>query len=582
MTQPTAQNVQLRISGAHGRRTLRVNRDNTGKPLTELLRGSGLPLNTRCGQRGTCDGCTIELRAGSLLHLASGQVISAGLDAAGVALRACAHALGDGPASIHIPARSALAHEPQALTRFCINVPWAHDPLWPDAPERDPLGIAVDVGTTTVAVLLIDLRDGTILADAAAFNAQMRYGDDVLTRIQLCMDDRSAVARLQQALCTQTLRPLVAEALRRAGRDARKVRGLVACGNTTMLHLLAGVDPSSMGVAPFTPVFLDPRVINLDQVMPDNRPIPCHLLGGSAAYIGADLAAGTLASGLLYDPGPSLLVDVGTNGEIILAHAGRLEGCATAAGPAFEGAGLSSGIRAGDGAISHVHFHTDPFSITSQTISQSAGADSAGNLSPGHECSDGDRRDDHPLGLCGSAYVDVLADARRIGLLNRAGRFDLSACPGAASHVIPWHGHDRALRLAHAPPHRDIVISQRDIAALLQAKAAIAAGILTLLDRNRLRPADIQRLYLAGGFGTYMDARSAIACGLLPGFAPRQVQTVGNAALAGAYLALVDRSCRDLITRAAGSIQIVELNLDAGFEARYIDQLVLPDGTDPA
>jgi uncharacterized 2Fe-2S/4Fe-4S cluster protein (DUF4445 family) len=312
-----------------------------------------------------------------------------------------------------------------------------------------------------------------------------------------------------------------------------------------------------MGVAPFTPVFLDQRVISAGHAMPQGLDVRCYLLSGAAAYIGSDLAAGALASGLLYDDGPSLLVDAGTNGEIILKHDGRLWGCATAAGPAFEGAGLSCGIRAGAGAISHIAFDTDPFAVRTQVI-QSASV--AGR----------------PLGLCGSAYVDLLARGRRIGLLTPTGKFDTDAVAGARAHVIERPQNDRALRIARGQGGGDIVVSQRDIAALLQAKAAVAAGILTLLERNRLEPRDVRRVYLAGGFGTHMDADSAIGCGLLPGFAPAQVQPVGNTALAGAFLAIMDSGCMAEIRRAARGIHPVELNQDPGFEARYIDQLWLP------
>jgi uncharacterized 2Fe-2S/4Fe-4S cluster protein (DUF4445 family) len=181
-----------------------------------------------------------------------------------------------------------------------------------------------------------------------------------------------------------------------------------------------------------------------------------------------------------------------------------------------------------------------------------------------------------PIGLCGSAYIDFLAEARRINLLLPAGRFDRASVPDAQPHLIPHNSTDLALRIARDEASRDILISQADIARLLQAKAAIAAGILTLLAHANLQPADIQRLYLAGGFGTHMSAANAIATGLLPGFTVHQIRPVGNTALAGAYITLLDASLLTELSRIATQLQVLELNLDPTFESTYIDQLPLP------
>jgi uncharacterized 2Fe-2S/4Fe-4S cluster protein (DUF4445 family) len=287
-----------------------------------------------------------------------------------------------------------------------------------------------------------------------------------------------------------------------------------------------------MGVVPFTPAFLEHRVIRL----PELGATDVHLLPGASAYVGADLCAGVFATGLVYEDGPSLLVDAGTNGEIILKQGRRMYGCATAAGPAFEGAGLSHGVRAGDGAVERIHFTREPFGVEAEVI----GGGKA-------------------TGICGSAYVDFLAEGRRVGLLNERGRFDRA-----------FAGDDE-LRIA-----LDVTVSELDVSRLLQAKAAISAGILTLLHRIGLQPAQVNRLYLAGGFGMHLDVRNAIDCGLLPGFRPNQVEVVGNTSLAGAYLALLDAGVLEELRRIGRNIEIIELNLDSEFETHYIDQLSLP------
>jgi uncharacterized 2Fe-2S/4Fe-4S cluster protein (DUF4445 family) len=397
--------------------------------------------------------------------------------------------------------------------------------------------VAIDIGTTTVAVLVTDLRDGRVLAGAANFNKQMHLGDDVLTRINLCSTDPAQLQHLHDLVVKETIRPLLDEALAKVAGG--QLRCMTVAANTTMLHLFAGIDPSPMGVAPFTPVFLEHRVIHLPEF-----PCAIHLLPGAAAYVGADLTAGAFATGLVYDEGPALLVDVGTNGEIILKRGEHLYGCATAAGPAFEGAGLTNGVRATAGAIAHIAIAREPFALRIEKIGTGA-----------------------PIGLCGTAYIDFLAEGRETGLLNDRGRF----VEAFHAHTEPWKDYGRAIPIA-----RDIVITEIDIAGLLQAKAAIAAGILTLLERIGLKPAQIKTLYLAGGFGLHLVKEHAIGCGLLPGFVPEQIEVVGNTSLAGAYLALLDCGALDEIARAGQKMDVIELNLDPGFEDRFVEQLSLP------
>jgi uncharacterized 2Fe-2S/4Fe-4S cluster protein (DUF4445 family) len=432
-----------------------------------------------------------------------------------------------------------------------INIPFAHQPLC-HVTEQRHLALTVDIGTTTVAMLLVDLNDGQILGRASAFNKQMHMGDDVLTRINLCFTDPTMLKRMQQELVVGTFEPLVAELLEKTGVLRQQLTGLTAAGNTTMLHLLAGVDPSPMGHVPFTPVFLEHRMLDWKGVGlawdDDWGMAPAlHILPGAAAYVGADLVAGLLASGLCYDAGPSLLVDVGTNGEIIFHHGDTLLGCATAAGPAFEGAGLKAGIRAGDGAVSHIDFEFDPFAINMKVIG-----------------------DIKPIGLCGSAYIDLLAKGRATGIIDERGHFDMHRHPQLTPRIKHEPGHSPILHLGHG-----LTVSEAEIARLLQAKAAIAAGLLTLLDKAHLKSSDIKRLYLAGGFGMHVDLQSAIGCGLLPGFTLDQIELVGNTSLAGAYMAMMDRDLLTVMSAEAVKIDVLELNLESSFEDHYIDQLSL-------
>jgi uncharacterized 2Fe-2S/4Fe-4S cluster protein (DUF4445 family) len=401
-------------------------------------------------------------------------------------------------------------------------------------------------------------------------------GDNVLTRIQHCRNEKRFVGRLRRAIAERTLKPLLDRVLREANLSADQIDCMTVAGNTTMLHLLVGADPSPMGTAPFTPEFVEHRVfrashlsLSMAQVNSHDAAQPesvaestrrtkgqvpgvdpaVHLLPGAAAYVGADIIAGVFSTGMTYQTETSILVDMGTNGEIVLKHEDGLLACATAAGPAFEGAGLACGVRAGRGAIGHVRWSGD---------SQQPEIDVIGNV--------------EPTGLCGTAYVDFMAEARRVGLVGKTGRFIESTERPLVRHAT----HGKSFVIAHAADGEPIVVSEADIASLLQAKAAIAAGIVCLLDRAGLSADEIGTLYLAGGFGFHMDVENVIRCGLLPRFRPDQIRLVGNTSLAGAYLALLDSGVLTEMKRASGRLEIVELNLEPSFESHYIDQLCLP------
>lgn len=515
--------------------------ESANRSLAQILRSANLPLNTRCGERDLCAGCMVEVLQGSLAHVDGGSLEIE--DGEPMELQGCRYQPRGELLVIRVPQRSRLAYAPQVLDSYRVNVPIAKDPV-----ATDGVGVAIDIGTTTVAVQALDLATGEVVGRAAGFNKQMHFGDDVLTRINLCSTDPTMLGYLQKAIVEETLKPLIAE----AEPDSSRIRAFAIAGNTTMLHLLMGVDPTPLGFAPFTPAFLEQSPFEAGSLGLHPADATAYLLPGIAAYIGADLTAGLFASGLLYDEGPSLLVDVGTNGEILLNAGGRVLGCATAAGPAFEGSGLQCGIRAGEGAISYVHLASGPLQIAVEKIGPSGMK---------------------ATGICGSAYVDFLSEGRRVGLLSPTGR--VQEVEGLDAWRMP-SDHGASLRLSYGQGKRPIVVTEGDIAKLLQAKAAIAAGILTLLARKGMTPGDVKTLYLAGGFGMHLDLGKAIGCGLLPGFQESQIELVGNTSLAGATLCLLDKNTLNELSTARHGVEIVELNLDPTFEDTYLDQLSLP------
>lgn len=519
--------------------------------LTDLLARYDTALNARCGQRGWCKGCLVELREGTLLDVAGGTVEPGGT------VRSCQLRVVPGSRVVlGIPESAHIGLAPQVGETFELNVPYQLDPLFPATAGRDT-ALAVDIGTTTVVAMLVDLGTGTVLSRAGGFNAQIRFGDNVLTRIGAASSP-AVLAAMRRALLEETLAPLIAKACQRAGRDASRLAGGALAGNTTMLHILVGEDPTSLGIAPFTARFLEGRVLTagglgltVDQLAPD---LPLQLLPGLSAYVGADITAGVYATGMVYDQRPSLLVDMGTNGEVVLHADGRLVGCATAAGPAFEGAGLSSGARAQAGAVETILLGMDPFRLDLETIGGGPVTAAAG--------------------ICGSAYVDFLATARAEGLLLPNGRFDRRRWPElpAAHRLETDVGLALCLNGSGGAGPR---VSEVDVAQLLQAKAAIGAGIETLLDVTGLAAADLGTVYLAGGFGMHIDIQHAIDMGLLPGFSVEQVKVVGNISLGGAILTVLDRAALPEMEDLRARIEVVELNLHKDFEDRYIDHLSL-------
>lgn len=542
--------AHLHIEVASGeRRTIPLADED--RSLADVLAAQGLPLNTRCGQRGLCRGCEVELRSGT-------ANVDGNPVAAPATIKACRARL-ECDAAIFVPARSRIEHRPQVSETFEIAVPYAHQPLFPFVAGGRDTAFAVDVGTTTVVVLLVDLVTGEVLSRAGAFNEQIRFGDNVITRIEAARNPETLVA-MQRAIVTETIQPLLAQACERAGRGPERIAGGAIAGNTTMLHLLVGEDPTPLGIAPFTPRFIAGRQVRVSEIklVADGLATETliQLLPGIAAYIGADITAGVFASGMVFDERPSLLVDIGTNGEIVLQAGGKLFGCATAAGPAFEGSGLRCGTRAREGAVSDLNLRLNPFALETEVI---------GNI---------------PLaranGLCGSAYVDFLATARSSGLLGVTGRFEASAWDALPEQCRFLHEGRRAFRLAAKNGADDLRVSEVDVALLLQAKAAIGAGIEVLLEAAGIRAADLGRVYLAGGFGMHLNVAHAIAIGLLPGFSEEQVRVVGNTSLAGALLALLDRTTLDEMEALREQVQVIELNLADGFEDRYIEHLMLP------
>jgi uncharacterized 2Fe-2S/4Fe-4S cluster protein (DUF4445 family) len=420
-------------------------------------------------------------------------------------------------------------------------------------------GIAFDLGTTTVVATLLDLSTGTPAAVDSVLNAQQPFGADVITRISATMLDPANLERLS-GLARETLAGLAAAVCQAGGVDPAEVYEVAVAGNATMTHLLLGIDPEPLGVAPFImSTRLYPEVLAADlgiAVHPRARAVVFPAFG---AYVGGDITAGLLASGMDRDQRTRLFIDIGTNCEIVLGNADWLLATAAPAGPAFEGAAIRCGMRAAEGAIEVVTMTPDTLELT--VIG-----------------------DAEPAGLCGSGLVDAVTGLVRVGLLDASGRLlpDEAAAalaPGLAGRLTRI-GDERVFVLHWLGEVGDaansVYLSQRDIRELQFAKAAIATGWHILLAEAGLAASDVQQVLLAGSFGSYLSPASAIRLGLVPRLPVLRVVSAGNVAGEGAKMALLS-----LRERAAGlalleEVRYVELSDRADFNDQFVDQLAFP------
>jgi uncharacterized 2Fe-2S/4Fe-4S cluster protein (DUF4445 family) len=416
-----------------------------------------------------------------------------------------------------------------------------------DTTDRS-FGLAFDLGTTTVVATLLDLTTGTPVAVESMLNKQQPFGADVITRISATMLDRAALDKLRE-LAQQTLAELATAVCENSGVRPEEVYEVALAGNATMVHLVLGLDPEPLGVAPFIMAArLLPEVRARDLGVPAHPAARAVVFPAFGAYVGGDITAGLLASGMDRDPRVRLFIDIGTNCEIVLGGRDWLLATAAPAGPAFEGAAIRCGMRAAGGAIEAVTL-ADDGDLKMTVIG-----------------------DAEPAGLCGSGLVDAVTTLVEAGLLDGSGRFvpDDEAkqiAPRLAGRLTTI-GQERVFVL-----HGDIYLSQRDVRELQFAKAAIATGWRILLEEAGLAADDVKQVLLAGSFGSYLSPKSAIRIGLVPDVPVPRVVAAGNVAGEGAKMALL--SVRE---RAAGlalleEVRYVELSDRDDFNDRFIGQL---------
>lgn len=396
------------------------------------------------------------------------------------------------------------------------------------------LGLAIDIGTTTVAAQLVELEDGRVLSTETTYNLQVRRGADIISRI----DYARTPARLEElrALVLETVNGLIS----RMGPEAGRARAAFVVGNTTMIHLLLGLAPRHIRESPYVPTVNPVPALAAGEIGLAIHPdAVVELAPGVGSYLGGDITAGLLSTEIPANrEDVFLFMDIGTNGEIVIGNADWMVGCACSAGPAFEGSGIKCGMRAAEGAIEQVEIGE---SLSYRVIGGGK-----------------------PAGICGSGLISLLGEMFLRGIVDQSGRF---------------HGELRQYLIEHAAntaTGEDLVITEADIENLVRTKAAIYAACSLILDNVGLDWSAIGRVYIAGGFGRYIQVEDAVRIGMLPDLERARFRYIGNSALTGAYIALLSREHRRKLNELAARMTYVDLSSDPRYMDSYVKALFLP------
>ncbi len=430
----------------------------------------------------------------------------------------------------------------------CLTYTENHEAISIVPPERAKhYGLAVDIGTTTVVAYLVDCSDGQVLDTGVTYNSQMRHGDDVITRI-VHATEGGALEDLRSAVVGD-INGLLDLMMERNQISRNDIDSAVISGNTTMTQLFWGLDPSAIREEPYIPaVNRYPAWRAGTAKLQINRQAPVYTVPCIGSYVGGDITAGLLASGMHRNPEVALFMDIGTNGEIVVGNNEWLITAATSAGPCFEGSGIRHGMRATEGAIESVKIDPKTFDVGLGVI---------GNA--------------QPAGICGSGMIDAISEFFFSGIIDQKGKFvqglntDRIRIEDEGPEFVLYRGETK-----------EIVLAEVDIENILRAKAAIYAGMSVLLKEVGLSLDIVERIYIAGGFGNYLNVEKAIMIGMLPDMPKEKFSFIGNTSIAGAYLCLLSEKMRRQAEEIAGKMTYIELSVSHGFMDEYMSALFLP------
>ena len=415
------------------------------------------------------------------------------------------------------------------------------------------VGCAIDIGTTTVTMVLTDLRTGKLLAKGSSGNGQIRYGADVINRI-IEQGRSGGKKKLQDAIVKETLTPIIANLCKSANISARSILRLSIGANTTMNHLLLGVDAESVRMEPYIPSFFGwEGLLAGDLKLPANPLAPVLIAPNIGSYVGGDITAGTLASGIWDKDEMSLFIDLGTNGELVFGNRDFLMSCACSAGPAFEGGDISSGMRATDGAVEAAVIDKDTMEPTFSVIGDEG---------------------QKVVGICGSGIIDMISELFRCGIINakglfvREGRRILRDAHGMGRYVLAFPEESET--------GREVSLNEVDIDNFIRAKGAIFSAIDTLLQSVDMTVDMIDKVYVAGGIGSGINMKNAVNIGMFPDVELEKFHYIGNSSLTGAYAMVISDQANAKCAEVAANMTYLELSTYPGYMDSFVAACFLP------
>jgi len=417
----------------------------------------------------------------------------------------------------------------------------------PASRHKTNFAVAIDLGTTTVVAHLLDLTNGTTIDTQASYNSQINFGEDYIRRI-IYAEQNNAFDEMQNRI-VHDVNDLIVTLASRQRIDLQDITAVVCAGNTAMVHFLLNLDPSRIRREPYiaSAAFVPPIRAAEVGIQINKRGL-LYCLPSVAAYVGSDIVAGVLVTRIYTKKGRYLFIDIGTNGEVVLGNRDWLVCASSSAGPAFEGSGVRHGMRAGAGAIEKLSIRTDG-SVEYKTIG-----------------------DSHPAGICGSGLLDVISELFVNGIIDRTGRFK------STDDTRLTQG-DEGLQFQLVPAsngHHEIVITQADINNLIRSKAGVFAAIRTLCEATQTKPQDLDAIYIAGGFGNFLNIRHAVTIGMLPDVAPEKIEFVGNTSIAGAKTVLLSQDALETAQKIARSMTYFDLMSNSAYMDEFIRANFLP------
>ncbi len=512
-----------------------------GTKIIEAAAIAGVTINVPCGGTGICGKCRGKIVSPPTMPTKADDKILKDAELKENYRLACQN----------VVIEDTVIEVPQAslLDRIVVDSGLAKE-FEPDrryAGKDKCFGVAIDLGTTTLAASLINLQDGTETAVTGGLNPQVACGDDVISRIKHAAD-RAGLDELQRLVIGQ-INEIIDQLCEQGRIERQDIYEITIAGNTTMEHLVCGIDPSPLGQMPFKPSWRGANTLKASElkidINPDGIVYLFPIIGG---FVGGDIASDILAADILNQPQPVLLVDVGTNGEIVLVNDNKIMAASTAAGPAFEGARISCGMRAENGAIEQVKFNGD--------------------------CVYGVIGNVGPKGICGSGLIDITAELLNAGVVDYTGRINPS--PQAATKIAQRIIVDESGQPAFVV-EKNIEITQQDIRQIQLAVGAIRAGINIMLKKAGIKAADLKKILIAGGFGSFIRRNHAQQIGLLPvGIDHQIISFIGNSSLAGAKLALLSVKARQKAQEFAAKAQHIELSADSDFQNEFASAMIFP------